>query len=647
MPRVYEQKVSFSSGQVCANLIGKSGSKVYNNGLKTLHNAIIESSGTIKARYGSSAVSYYNEQIERIICLNMEDSAITILFAKEKIKIIEQNNNQQTQTTWQKTLFNTQFIKHIKYVQIYNQIILVCPYCMPLIITRGGVGAYNFDNFIYKKNSKGITTQPSISYYNATLTASGNSGTVNLVADKNIFNSGYEGSILILNNTTEAEVLKCINATTLQVKLNSNISGSLVFSKEQWQEPVFSGARGWASFVAVFQNRLILGGSAQNNNIVYFSKTGDYFNFDVGTAQDDEAIDLRINNNKGLNISNIFCNNNLNLYSNQGLWQVTSEVLTPTNAFATLYDGISIYNKYAMPIHQFNNGVLFMGYDECLYLQQVSINGTTESINLSQNSKDLISSPKAIVVDDSSNNVFVLNEDGTIAVMFYYKEQQAIGWSLWKTDGEYKSIDKNDKGIFCIVKRGSYYFLEQYNKDCLLDCSVSVSDLSQDTQNSLYNVFVPINKLDILNKQQQYLGQFNVFSSNYKEDGSNKVLTGFFIQSNKKLEQTVDVGLKFDILIDPLPFSSVSVGTQVQGGFLRPTAITFRIFKTNKLIVKLGYNTVAYNNVNLPSDLYSGDIKLRMLGWFKSSTNSHWSIKQPAFYKFNLIAVMSEVMVQY
>ena len=61
-----------------------------------------------------------------------------------------------------------------------------------------------------------------------------------------------------------------------------------------WQEQAFSEAHGWPACVAVHQERLVIGGSRDVPDRLWFSKTGHPFNFDPGTGLDDEAISFRL-----------------------------------------------------------------------------------------------------------------------------------------------------------------------------------------------------------------------------------------------------------------------------------------------------------------------------------------------------------------
>ena len=63
---------------------------------------------------------------------------------------------------------------------------------------------------------------------------------------------------------------------------------------KDWEELAFSEARGWPVALSFHQNRMVIGGSRDLPNALWFSKSGRFFDFDTGDGLDDEAIVFRL-----------------------------------------------------------------------------------------------------------------------------------------------------------------------------------------------------------------------------------------------------------------------------------------------------------------------------------------------------------------
>ena len=77
------------------------------------------------------------------------------------------------------------------------------------------------------------------------------------------------------------------------------------------------------------QDRLAIGGSRDLPDHVWISKTGHPFNFDLGTALDDEAIAFRIASEQRHAIRSLFAGRHLQVFTTAGEWVVRGAPLTP------------------------------------------------------------------------------------------------------------------------------------------------------------------------------------------------------------------------------------------------------------------------------------------------------------------------------
>ena len=76
---------------------------------------------------------------------------------------------------------------------------------------------------------------------------------------------------------------------------------------------------------------MVIGGSRDLPNALWFSKSGRFFDFDTGDGLDDEAIAFRLAASDDPAIRALVSGRNLQVFTSVGEWVVTGDPLTPTN----------------------------------------------------------------------------------------------------------------------------------------------------------------------------------------------------------------------------------------------------------------------------------------------------------------------------
>tara|TARA_R100001440_G_scaffold36344_1_gene55459 strand:- start:8824 stop:12246 length:3423 start_codon:yes stop_codon:yes gene_type:complete len=135
------------------------------------------------------------------------------------------------------------------------------------------------------------------------------------------------------------------------------ISGTA--STTNWFEQSYSAYRGYPQAVTFHEDRLWFAGSPSQPLGIWGSRTGLYFNFDIGDGEDDDALDIEANIGTQSQIRHLVSNRDLQIFASSFEFFVpafTDQAVTPANAkissqtpFGTgftkplPFDGVSIF----------------------------------------------------------------------------------------------------------------------------------------------------------------------------------------------------------------------------------------------------------------------------------------------------------------
>lgn len=207
-----------------------------------------------------------------------------------------------------------------------------------------------------------------------------------------------------------------------------------------WVEQTFSDHRGWPGAVVFHEGRLWFGGTDELPDGLWSSKTGKYFNFDVGDGLDTDSIQLLIGSTSIPQIRHLVSNQSLEIYTdgaeyiarradNVGITpsNITIQRETPygvnANVQPKVFDGATLYVQASgETIREF---IYEVGQD-----RNVSTDLTTIS-------NHLINSPLGMDVLYGSARpeqyAFVVNLDGTLAVFHSIRNEGLAAWVPWET----------------------------------------------------------------------------------------------------------------------------------------------------------------------------------------------------------------------
>ncbi len=258
------------------------------------------------------------------------------------------------------------------------------------------------------------------------------------------------------------------------------------WNSEHGYEDVWSSTRGWPRSATFHEGRLYFGGSKSRPNTVWGSRVIDYFNFDAGTALDDEAVETTINTNQLNAIVNIVSGADLRIFSTGGEFIVVQSEDTPITPSNFLVRPQTRFgSKAGVPIEDLNGATIFV-QRQGKAINAFQFGNDTRSYqvqNIALLSSHLLNTPVDIAVrrsssTDEADRLFVVNSgDGSMAVYSILTGQNVIAPSKFTTDGEFIAIAVELSEVYAIVKRtvdsATVYYLEVFNSDFTLDSGVS------------------------------------------------------------------------------------------------------------------------------------------------------------------------------
>lgn len=283
----------------------------------------------------------------------------------------------------------------------------------------------------------------------------------------------------------------------------SGVSNTTPAAIKDWDEQMCNDVNGYFGSITIHRNRLVLSDHKSLPDALCLSRTGDFFNFSLGTGAATDSIFEFIGDGSVSRVGDMVSAETLLIYTNAGTFYVperTDPPFTPTAFSIRQIDSVQCGPVRAVKFERY----IFIPDASGKRLYQTFPTGDDAgpwaSKNVSLLSPHLIRNPVAaaqaeIFLDYAERYSFVVNSDGTLAVVHAIEDQQVLGISLWETEGEIKSICASGNNIFILVQRtidgSTVYTLEKFNAALRLDCARTLDDLNDtDTDYADQDVYV-------------------------------------------------------------------------------------------------------------------------------------------------------------
>ena len=307
----------------------------------------------------------------------------------------------------------------------------------------------------------------------------------------------------------------------------------------EFSEMSYSPLRGYPAAVTFHQNRLWFGGTLAQPDGIWGSKSGLFFNFDVGDGEDNDALDLTANVGEIFSIRHLVSNRDLQIFTTGAelfIPSISNKPVTPANAQIrrqtpfgssfvrpTVFDGATLFiQKTGSALREF----LFTDQEGAY--TSVAVSGLAPHLILDPVQQTSIKG----ALNRSESYAFLINNDGTIAVFYSVRGDQKAGWSLWDTQGLWHSICAVHERLFVVCARDdgsgtTKLFLEEFQDDMPMDFCNTFSG-SSSVFGSLTSHFSN-NAVVKATNGNDFLGEFTVASGEIDASAVKSGLSQAFI----------------------------------------------------------------------------------------------------------------------
>lgn len=509
---------SFSNGEVspeffaCDNI----------NGLSKLENMDVLSSGALSRRQGLSQITQLRGPA-RLISFSVANGEEYIIAMTDMHMYIYCNKEkyQDLKTPWPYDALPT-----LQYAQRFGAMIFVHPDFPPYILKKQG-NVFDIERFSFEITETFQEKIPFMKFDDAENVriklsphTNGNNFAI-FTTSKSFWKPSCVGSRLLLLDK-QWEITEYLSPTQAVAYVNASYTMPDGWVTD-WYESAFSEHRGWPRSITFHQDRLVFGGTRDWPSGIWMSQVGRHRNFDAGTGLDDEAIFVSLLSQERQQINTLVSSNNLQILTNSGEWAIASKPLTPTNVDIKQHTFVGSYTTRFLPPQKIEGSTVFVaasGRD----IRELSLDEIGENYNandLCAFAKHLMTTPIDIAYNQDTHQLFVVRDDGKMAVL---NQNQSLGisaWGTYVTDGKFISVGVCDGITYTVTQRGNSVFLEYFDDNALTDAggynfSFTASGLPlRSSGHSASRIKVRKISARVLNTKSVYINQYRMTLPDY------------------------------------------------------------------------------------------------------------------------------------
>ena len=391
-----------------------------------------------------------------------------------------------------------------------------------------------------------------------------------------------------------------------------------------WDEQSWSAARGYPAAVVFHENRLCFGGTLAEPDAIWMSKIGEFFNFDVGEAADNDSINLVAATGNVNQIRYMISNRDLQVFTATGELYVPTylnQAITPTNA--QIRKQTPYGTEFVQPV-SIDGATIFVqkaGKIVREYLYTDSEDAYT-STAISTIASHLINDPKCMAVVHSGfglpdSYAALTLGNGDMTLFSSNRAEKRASWTRVTTDGSFCSIIAIHERLFANIWYDNQLHLCEFDSDIGLDKYVSGTIAANKLDVSA--AFSDGDVVQVVDDEGNYIGEFTVDSSDEID------LTGY--------SGVMYAGLSFTAKVVTNPVDA-NLGNGPATGEVRGI--------TNVVVDVKSTKSMKVNSRPVISSDFTGKKEVRLLGY---NRNPQVTIEQDDPLPMQVNGIVAELIV--
>lgn len=606
-------QTSFQAGEIDPLARGRMDIKNYYQGAETLRNVSQLVQGGVRRRPGSWYIDTVDADAGRLEPFIFNDEQ-GYLFLFVDTKLLVYSTAGALLTTVASCAWTEAMLPRLSVAQRGDTMIVCHKDLAPQKIVRTGASSFTVSAYAFDDAQAGQPRyQPYYKFAAAavTLTPAATTGSnVVVTASAATFASGHNGTIIRIGKK-ECLVTEFTDTTHVKVTVRETLASTN--ANADWDEQAFSAVRGYPRSCAFHEDRLWFGGSRDYPHGIWGSKVGAYFNFGLGTNLDTEGIWVAIGAEQVAEVRNMVSFRHLLLFTDTGEYYIPTDPNKPITPTTISIRRQSPYGCASVRPEPFDGAVAFVQKTGTAIREMVfaELQQAYTANSLSVLASHLIDTPVDMAVLNGTvlapeQYLFVVMEDGSMALLHSNRSEQVTGWTKWTTEGSWTNVCAVYDFVFTLVERTidgvDYLMLELLDYDLLLDCA------AQDTSGSPTQNFSGFDHLN---------GETVAITTGTYSLGTAAVSSGNITSPKATTELTA--GLDFTPIVKPMP---VQVKIQGDSGYV--ISLKKRVVRSTLLVkdsLRFTVNGVpfyfrsAQDDFSEAAPLRTGAFPFRNLGW--------------------------------
>lgn len=641
MTRASLTKTSFTAGELDPLLLGRLDLKAQEDGAAKLRNVVVHPTGGVSRRPGLRLVTLVPGAV-RLISFDGADGGELLALGEHRLEVLKDD---AVVASFDDTLWTAEHLRDLATARWGERLFICHPAVPPYELVRTALGGWELRRWTFERDltntdysrelqpfAKFARPECFVEIANRTEQPIEAGSLVQVWTSDPVFTSEHVDVVLRVGPPDIGQKdLRIVNVDPLDRQVAFAVALERLPNGKptrNWAEQAFSEARGWPACVAVYQERLVVGGSRDLPDRLWFSRTGHPLDFDPDKGDADDGFSFRLVGDEHHAIRALVPGRQLQVLTTGGEWIVRGFPVGATTVEVQLQTRIgSLASSRVEPV-DVDGATLFVGASgrelrEFLYAESEQ---AYQAADIALLSRHLMVDPVAMAFDRQRRWLLVARSDGRVAVATIDRNSNVVAWTLLETAGAVRTIVCYRGQPHLLIDLDGRTLLERFDEAAATDHTIHL------TGPAPTHVW---DGLDHLEGQQ-------VLALAPGADPVRAVVGAGTIVLPESIPE-VTVGTPITHLIEPLPLvAPTGSGVSLDRPY-RPVRVVFRVLGTGALRADVGDGVRSIDLGTSEVGGHTGDVVVRALGWRRGARLPAWRIEQDDPAPCTILSVTTEI----